>query len=162
MHILGIMKQAISEPNKEISQYAPGVMTLQVPFEKIGEVIGPSGKIIKGIIAKYGVDVDIEDATGKTYIYGKDRANVAKAADTIQKLIKEYQPGDVVTGKVFRIESYGAFIKIDDTDKEGMIHISQISDKRINNINDVIKMGQELRAKVSEINEKGQLSLTLK
>ncbi len=162
MHILGIMNQAINQARPEVSKYAPGVITLQVPVDKIGEVIGPSGKIIKSIIARYQVDVDIEDNTGKTFIYGKDRDNVAKAADTIKKLIKEYKVGDSVGGKVFRIESYGAFVKIDDTDKEGMIHISQISEKRVNNINEVITMGQELQAKVVEINDKGQISLTLK
>ena len=162
MHILNIMQQTISEPRPEISSTAPGVKSIHIPFDKIGDVIGPSGKTIKAIIAKYGVDIDIEDNTGKTFVYGKDRGSVAGAVEEILKLSKEYQPGDEVKAKVFRIESYGAFVKIDDTDKEGMIHISQMSEKRIAKVTDVIQMGQELTAKVLEINEKGQISLGLK
>lgn len=162
MHILGIMANSIDKPKPEISKYAPGVMIVNIPTDKIGEVIGPSGKIIKSIIAKYQVDLDIEDNTGKTFIYGKNRKNVEGAYQTILALIKDYTAGEIVEGKVFRVENYGAFIKINSTDKEGMIHISQFSDKRVNDINEVVKMGQIMKAKIVEINEKGQISLTLK
>jgi len=162
LHILDIMKEAISKPNETISKYAPSVLSLVIPIEKIGEVIGPSGKIIKGLTQKYEVEIDIDDFSGRTFIYGKDAQKSAQVLDIIQKLIKEYLPGDSVSCRVFRIENYGAFVKIDNTEKEGMIHISQLSSSRVENVTDVIKMGDNIQAKVLEINEKGQISLTLK
>ncbi|MEM1311915.1 MAG: polyribonucleotide nucleotidyltransferase [Patescibacteria group bacterium] len=162
LYILDRMREVMSSPNQEISIYAPGVEVIDVPYEKIGDVIGPSGKVIKGIISKYQVDVDIEDNTGKTFIYGKDREQVAQAKSHILKMIRDYTKGDLVNGKVFRIETYGAFVKIDETDKEGMIHISQMSNKRVAKVEDVVKLGQEITAKVVDVNDKGQISLSLK
>ena len=161
LHILGVMNQTISTPRLAISEYAPGVAMIDVPFEKIGDVIGPSGKTIKSIIAKTGVDIDIADDTGKTYVYGRDSEKVQQALEIIRSLIKEYALGTVVHGEVFRVETYGAFVKIDGGDKEGMIHISAISKDRSKNATDFFIFGQKLDAIVSEINDKGQIRLTL-
>ncbi len=162
IHILGIMKSTIGEAKPEMSPHAPRVAQFTIPVDKIGDVIGPSGKIIKALVSSTGADIDIDDLTGKVIIFGKNAAKVKEAEDYIKKLTKEYQLGDVVEGKVFRIEAYGAFVKIDGTDKEGLIHISQISDERIKDVNSVLSMGQTVKAKVIEINERGQISLSMK
>jgi polyribonucleotide nucleotidyltransferase len=162
MFILNKMLETIATPKKELSIYAPRVQTVSVPLDKIGEVIGPSGKMIKSIIAETGTTIDIDDKTGIVYVYGKDSSKVDQAIKIISSLVKEYAVGDIVSGEVFRMEAYGAFIKIDGTDKEGLIHISQISTDRIGKVQDVLKMGQIVEAKVIEVNEKGQLSLSIK
>ena len=162
LHILGIMKETISVPNPDISQYASRVAQVAVPFDKIGEVIGPSGKIIKGIIAKTGVEIEIDDLTGRTLIYGKDQAKVTEAQNMVLSLIKEYIPGDMVTGKVYRLEAFGAFVNIDGTEKEGLVHISESSPKgdRVKEIGDVFKIGDEVSLKILAVNERGQISCT--
>jgi polyribonucleotide nucleotidyltransferase len=158
LHILEVMSSVISKPVQNISQFAPSVLTTVIPFEKIGDVIGPSGKIIKSIIAEYGVEIDIEDATGRTFIYGKDSAKSKACLEYILQLTKEYKPGDAIVGKVFRVENYGAFLKIDGTDKEGMLHISQFKTKE-KDVTQLVKMGEVMNLKVFGVNEKGQISL---
>lgn len=160
LFILDQMQAVISQPKAEISPTAPKVSMIQIPFEKIGDVIGPQGKIIKSIIADTHTEIDIEDETGKTYIYAKNSADSAAALHRIQALIKEYQVGDEVTGTVFRIEAYGAFVKLEGG-KEGMIHISRLAKTRTNKVEDVLQLGQKVTAKVFEINAKGQIALSL-
>lgn len=164
LHILNIMYQEINKPKLDISPFAPRVGQIQVPVEKIGEVVGPSGRVIKSIIAKTDTEIDIDDVTGSTYIYGKTEASVREAWKQIKDIITEYQSGDIVSAKVFRVENYGAFVKINGTEKEGLIHISEASKegKRIGKITDVLNIGQEVQARIIGINDKGQISLTLK
>lgn len=162
LFILEKMKEVIDKPKETISQYAPGVLSLIVPQAKIGELIGPSGKTIKSIIQKYQVEIDIMDETGKTYIYSQDLQQATKALNHIKSLIKDYKLGEIVSAEVFRIENYGAFAKLDGTDKEGLIHISQLADRRIEKVTDVVQIGQTVMAKIVEINDKGQISLSLK
>lgn len=164
LHILDIMKQEINKPKADISQYAPRVAQIEVPFEKIGEVIGPSGKIIKGIIAKTGVEIEIDDLTGRTLIYGKEAEKVNEAKNIVLSLIKEYATGDIVIGKVYRLEAFGAFVKIDGSEKEGLVHISESSTKgeRIKDIKDVFKLEDEVSLKIIAVNERGQISCTRK
>lgn len=162
LHILSIMKDSIQSPRNDISQYAPRVLTLSIPVDKIGEVIGPSGKIIKGLVQKFEVEIDIEDVTGNVYIYGRDSEKAEAAKAQINKIVKGFQKGDIVSGRVFRIENYGAFVKIDDTDKEGLIHISEIADKRIGKVQDVINMNDIITAKIIDVNEKGKISLSIR
>jgi polyribonucleotide nucleotidyltransferase len=161
LHILDIMKECISEPRSKISSNAPGVSVIEVPIEKIGDVIGSGGKIIKSIEQKFGVDVDLDNDTGRTYIYGKETQAVKYAEQYILGLIKEYETGEWVEGTVFRIETYGAFIRIDGGDKEGMCHISRMAEKRVEKVEDVVKIGDKIKAKVTEVNERGQISLSL-
>lgn len=165
IHILNEMKKVITKPNPEISKYAPGVAITQVPVEKIGDVIGPSGKIIKGISSKYEVEIEIEDATGKTFIFGKDTEKVLKAKKTIEKIIKGYQAGEIVSGEIYRIEPFGAFMDIiedgDKVGKDGMIHISNLSETRIKDVQSVVKIGDKVECKILSVNEKGQLELKL-
>jgi polyribonucleotide nucleotidyltransferase len=164
LHILEIMKTEISSPKADISQYAPRVAVVEVPFEKIGDVIGPSGKIIKGIIAKTGVEIEIDDLTGRTLIYGKEAVKVEEAKNIVLSLIKEYIPGDIVTGKVYRLEAFGAFVKIDGSEKEGLVHISESSPngERIKQIGDVFKLEDEASLKILAVNDRGQISCTRK
>ena len=160
LHILNTMRAVISEPKKEISPNAPKVTIIEVPLEKVGDIIGPQGKIIKAIIAETGVEIDIEDETGRTFIYAKDTASAAAAQAKIMAIIKDYVVGDVVTGKIFRIEDYGAFLSFDGG-KEGMIHISRMSTERTERVEDRVKMGDTVTAYVAEINDKGQIALSL-
>ena len=162
LFILNKMLSVINTPSESLSKYAPRVQTVPVPIEKIGEVIGPSGKMVKSIIAQTGTTIDIDDKTGLVYIYGKDAEKVALAAKIIASLVKDFVAGNLVDGEVFRIEAYGAFVKIDGTDKEGLIHISQIAKERIGKVEDVLKIGQMVQAKVIEVNDRGQISLSMK
>lgn len=166
LYILEKMKEVISKPKTEISKHAPGVLVVSVPFDKVGELIGPAGKTIKGIIARFNVEIDIQDDTGKTFIYSDIKENAEQAKAYIEALVKEFEVGQMVEGVVFRIEGYGAFVKIlasgQETNKEGLIHISNLSDKRINNVEEVVQMGQTVTAKIVEVNEKGQIGLSLK
>lgn len=166
LFILEKMKEVIEKPKPEVSKHAPGVLIVDVPFDKIGELIGPAGKTIKGIIAKFNVEIDIQDDTGKTFIYSDLKENAEDAKKYIEALVKDFEVGQMVEGVVFRIEGYGAFVRIlasgQETNKEGLIHISNLSDKRINNVEEIVQMGQTITAKIVEINEKGQIGLSLK
>lgn len=162
IHILSKMKEVISQPRNEISQYAPRVETLEIPQEKIGEVIGPSGKVIKGLIQKYDVQIDIDDITSLAYIYGKDSQKVQSAKTQIKQIIKGYTIGDIVQARVFRIENYGAFVKLEGGEKEGLIHISEIANKKITKVEDVLTIGQEITAIIIDINDKNKISLSIR
>ncbi len=162
LRILEIMKQTISEPAPQMSPFAPRVAQLTIPVDKIGDVIGPSGKVIKTLIAKTNTVIDIDDLTGRVVIFGKDAGQVEYAADYIKKITKDYALGDIVEGKIFRIENYGAFVKVDGTDREGLIHISQITQEKVKNVRNFLNIGQTVKAKVIEINDKGQLGLSIK
>ncbi len=162
LHILNLMRQTIEKPRAELSPYAPRVAQLTIPVDKIGEVIGPSGKVIKALITKTDTEIDIEDLTGRVMIFGKDPELVNYAVEYIKKIVKDYTLGEIVEGVIFRIEPYGAFVKVNGTEKEGLIHISQISDSKIKDIKSFFIIGQKIRAKVIEINDKGQLNLSIK
>ena len=159
IHILDVMKQCISEPKKEISQYAQKVISLVVPMHKIREVIGTGGKVINGLQDKFGVKIDLENETGQTYIYGKDNDQVEKCRIEILSMIKEYMVGDIVTAKVLRIQPFGAFVAMDGGAMEAMIHISKMSKERIEKVEDALNIGQEVQAKVLEIKDNGNISL---
>jgi polyribonucleotide nucleotidyltransferase len=162
LHILGIMKETIAIPNKDLSPYAPRVAILTVPFDKIGDVIGPSGKIIKSIISRTDTEIEIADDTGQTFVYGRDSKKVKEAVNIIESLIKEYKVGDIVKGTVFRIEDFGAFIKIENGSKEAMIHVSELDNKRTEKVEDVVKIGDIVSAKIIEIKHNGQLGASIK
>jgi polyribonucleotide nucleotidyltransferase len=161
LHILDVMKSVISVPATTLSKHAPRVEGLTIPTDMIGDVIGPGGKIIKSIIAETGTSIDIADDTGKCLIYGKDPEKVKLALSIIKNIVKVFVPGEKVTGTVFRIEAYGAFVRFDDSEKEGMIHISRMSKERVKSVEDVLSIGQHVDATVAEINDRGQIALSL-
>ncbi len=161
LHILGIMASCIDKPRAELSKFAPRVMSILIPMDKIVDVIGPSGKIIKGIIARTGVDIDIEDKTGLCNIFGKDASLVQEAYNIVHEIIREYKSGEIVEGEVFRVEGFGAFVKLDNG-KEGLVHISELAPWRVGRTEEILNLGQRVQCEVLGLNEKGQLMFSYK
>ena len=162
LKIIKIMKACITKPRDQISKYAPVIRSLNIPLEKIGEVIGPSGKVIKKIITQTNTKIDINDQTGEVSICGKTIDSVKEALSTINNIVRVYQIGDKVLAKIFRIENYGAFAKINNSKVEGLIHISEISKDRVKDVNSHLEINQEVEATIIKLNQKGQISLSLK
>ncbi len=158
--ILKLMNSTINSPREEISKYAPKNIVFSIPKEKIGEVIGPGGKTIRKIIADLDVTIDIED-DGKVTISGIDSHNVDKAQNTIQTIVQEAEVGKTYIGKVKRITKFGAFVEIL-PGKEGLVHISKLSRRRVRKVEDVVKLGDEIVVKVSEIDNQGRINLIRK
>lgn len=153
-----VMLKQLPEPRKEISKYAPKIIHITIDPEKIRDVIGSGGKVINKIIAETGVKIDIED-DGKVFIYSTDSKAGEKALKMIQDIVKEIEVGEIYEGTVARIVPFGAFIDLGG-DKEGLLHISKISKKRIEKVEDVFKIGDKVMVKVNEIDEQGRINLT--
>ena len=160
MFILGKMKECISEPRKEMSKYAPKIITTTIDPDKIRDVIGPGGKVINKIIADTGVKIDIED-DGRVFICGQDSESTKKALKIIEGLTHEVQPGEIYLGKVNRIMPFGAFVEIL-PGKEGLVHISKLDFKRVNKVEDVVNIGDEVLVKVTDIDSQGRINLSRK
>lgn len=159
MHIMGEMMKVLSEPRTAVSQYAPKVHIIRVPVDKIGEVIGPGGKVIRNIIAMTQATVDIDD-DGTVTITATDENAVAKAVQYVEGLVKEVQPGEEYEGEVKRILPFGAFVEIL-PGKEGLVHVSQMSTEFVNDPNEVVKLGQMVKVRVSEIDSQGRTNLSM-
>jgi polyribonucleotide nucleotidyltransferase len=160
LEILNVMNSTISTPRSELSKYAPKIVVFYIPKAKIGEVIGPGGKIIRKIIADNDVEIDIDD-DGKVTIAGEDRQNVEKAQQTVQSIVQEAEVGKLYVGKVTRIMTFGAFVEIL-PGKEGLVHISKLSRTRVKKVEDVVKVGDEVVVKVANIDEQGRINLIRK
>lgn len=159
-HIMGIMLDCIAEPRKELSKYAPKITTIHVDTEKISKIIGPGGKTIKKIVEETGAKIDIEE-DGRVYIAAVNSEEAAKAIDMINGITAEAEVGKVYTGKVTRLMAFGAFVEIL-PGKEGLVHISQLSTERVNKVEDVVSVGDEIVVKVTEIDQKGRINLSRK
>lgn len=159
-HIMGIMLNCIAEPRKELSKYAPKITTIHVDPEKISKIIGPGGKTIKKIVEETGAKIDIEE-DGRVYIAAVNSEEAAKAIDMINGITAEAEVGKVYTGKVTRLMAFGAFVEIL-PGKEGLVHISQLSTERVNKVEDVVSVGDEIVVKVTEIDQKGRINLSRK
>ena len=159
-HIMGIMLDCISEPRKELSKYAPKITTIHVDPEKISKIIGPGGKTIKKIVEETSAKIDIEE-DGRVYIAAVNSEEAAKAIDMINGITAEAEVGKVYTGKVTRLMAFGAFVEIL-PGKEGLVHISQLSTERVNKVEDVVSVGDEIVVKVTEIDQKGRINLSRK
>lgn len=155
-----IMLKTISEPRKELSKYAPKVLTTLIPIDKIREVIGSGGKVVQKICADFDVKVDIEE-NGQVYVMGVDTVNCRKALDTIINIVREPEVGAIYMGKVIRIMDFGAFIEFL-PGKEGLCHISQIENRRVNKVSDVLSVGDEVTVRITEIDSKGRVNLSMK
>ncbi len=157
LHILGKMVACIDEPREELSMYAPKIIIMKIKPDKIRDVIGSGGKVINKIIDETGVKIDIED-DGTVFIAAEnpERGNAAKKL--IEKIVKEIEVGEVYLGKVVRITTFGAFVELEDG-KDGLLHISKISDKRIKKVEDVLSIGDEISVKVAEIDQQGRVNL---
>lgn len=159
-HIMNIMMECISEPRKELSQYAPKITTISVDPEKISKVIGPGGKMIKKIVEETGAKIDIDDS-GKVFIAAVNSDCAAKAIEMINNIVVDAEVGKVYTGKVTRLMNFGAFVEIL-PGKEGLVHISQLSTERVAKVEDVVSVGDEIVVKVTEIDQKGRINLSRK
>ncbi|MBR4711273.1 MAG: polyribonucleotide nucleotidyltransferase [Clostridia bacterium] len=153
LFILDKMLSCLGQPREELNQYAPKIVRFMINPEKIREVIGPGGKMINKIIAETGVKIDIED-DGRVFISTPDTDAAEKARKIIEGIARDIQVGDVFTGKVVRIMNFGAFVELA-PGKDGMIHISKLANHRVEKVEDVVKIGDELEVRVSEIGAKG-------
>ena len=160
LKILDIMESAIDKPKSDISPYAPRIITLMVPKERIGEVIGPSGKIIRGIIEETGVKIDIDD-TGLTVIASPDveMANLAKAR--VEEIIQEPEPGKAYEATIKRIMNFGAFAEFL-PGKEGLIHISELDTSHVKTVTDIVKIGDKVHIVLKEVDREGRYNLSRK
>ena len=160
LHILGIMNQTIAQPRTDISDFAPKVISVKVPTEKIGLIIGPGGKNIKGMSEKTGSTINIDD-TGMVTIYNHLKEGAERAQRMVEGLIEEAVVGKTYTGPVKRIMDFGAFVEIL-PGKEGLVHISKLAAQRVENVSDVVHEGQELTVTVTEIDHMGRINLATK
>lgn len=161
LEILGVMGKAISAPRPELSPYAPRVETIKINPAKIGMLIGPGGKMINQIIEETGAEIDIED-DGSVFVTSMTPEGMKKALALIQEVTYEPQIGDEFDGTVVAIKDFGAFVEIS-PGKDGMVHISEMSDQRVNRVTDILTMGQKVHVWVKSVDEaSGKISLTMK
>lgn len=160
LHILDRMLQAIATPRPDLSSLAPRIFTMHVKKERIGEVIGPGGKVVRGIVEKTGVKIDIED-DGTIFIASADAEAAKLAMEMIGKITEEVEVGKIYKGKVVKIMDFGAFVEIlPGTD--GLVHISQLAEHRVNRVQDEVKEGDEILVKVLEVDKQGKIRLSRK
>jgi polyribonucleotide nucleotidyltransferase len=160
LHILGIMNATLPAARTAVSGHAPRIITLRVRPEKIREIIGPGGKVIRGIIEATGVKMDVED-DGTVTIASIDAAASQKAVEMVQRIAAEAEIGKIYKGTVRKIVEFGAFVEIlPGTD--GLVHISQLAPERVRKVSDVLKEGDEVMVKVLEIDKQGKIRLSRK
>jgi polyribonucleotide nucleotidyltransferase len=159
LEILDNIEKTINKPRPDLSPLAPRIITLQIPIDKIREVIGPGGKVINEIIAKTGAEIDIEDS-GLIFITADNEKSGLEAKGIIEEIIKEYKVGDIVTGKVSQIMDFGAIVEFG-KGKDGMIHISELAPRRVEKVTDIVNIGDEVKVKIKRI-EGNKISLSLK
>jgi len=160
LHILDQMDRAISEPRPSISVYAPRILTIMIPVDKIRDVIGPGGKVIRGIVAESGAKIDVSD-DGRVEIASVDGAAAQKALSIISRIVEVPEVGKVYPGKVVKIMDFGAFVQIlPGTD--GLLHISQIAEHRVKKVEEVLSEGEEIMVKVIDIDKSGKIRLSRK
>jgi polyribonucleotide nucleotidyltransferase len=160
LHILGKMAEALDKPRQEISPFAPTIITIQVKPDKIREIIGPGGKVIRGIQSETGTSVEIDDSgTVKVAAFSKEEGDAA--IKMIEELIREPEVGAIYEGKVVKITDFGAFVQIM-PGTDGLVHISQLANHRVTKVSDIVKEGDQLRVKVLEISRDGKIRLSHK
>ncbi|WP_449489579.1 polyribonucleotide nucleotidyltransferase [Yersinia pseudotuberculosis] len=160
LHILGVMEQAISTPRGDISEFAPRIYTMKINPEKIKDVIGKGGSVIRALTDETGTTIEIED-DGTIKIAATDGDKAKHAIRRIEEITAEIEVGRIYAGKVTRIVDFGAFVAIGGG-KEGLVHISQIADKRVEKVTDYLQMGQDVPVKVMEVDRQGRIRLSIK
>lgn len=160
MHILGVMEQAISSPRGDISEFAPRIHTIKISADKIKDVIGKGGSVIRALTEETGTTIEIED-DGTVKIAASDGDKAKQAIQRIEEITADIEVGRIYNGKVTRIVDFGAFVAIGGG-KEGLVHISQIADKRVEKVTDYLQMGQEVPVKVLEVDRQGRVRLSMK
>ena len=159
-HILGIMEKTIPKSNESLSQYAPRIETLKISTDKIKDVIGPGGKVIKKIIADTGASINVDD-DGTINVASNDGEALEKALNIIKSIVEDPEIGRIYKGKVTKVMNFGAFCEIL-PGKEGLVHVSELSNEYVKNAEDVVKIGDELDVKLFEIDDRGRLNLSHK
>jgi polyribonucleotide nucleotidyltransferase len=160
MDVLDVMAKAITAPRKELSQYAPRIETVKIHPDKIGLLIGPGGKTIKGIVAETGAEINIDD-DGSVHIYSANRESLNRAKEIITGMTKEIEVGESYHGRVVSIKDFGAFVEVL-PGKDGLVHISELADFRVKSVEDVVKVGDLVWVKCIGIDEKGRVKLSRK
>ena len=160
IHILGVMDEAIAAPSEELSQFAPRIYTMSIPPKKIAEVIGKGGATIRQLTEETGTTIEIED-DGTIKIAATDGISAQNAISRIEQLTAELEVGTIYEGKVVRLVDFGAFVNVL-PGKDGLVHISQISEERVNNVADHLSVGQEVKVKVVEVDRQGRVRLSIK
>jgi polyribonucleotide nucleotidyltransferase len=160
LHILGKMREGIAEPRTELPEHAPKIFSLQINPDKIRDLIGPGGKVIKGLSAEYGVKIDVEDS-GKVSIFAPDGRVGAEVTDKIKAITEEAEVGKIYEGTVQKIVDFGAFVEIL-PGLDGLVHISELDTKRVENVSDVVKEGDKIKVKVLNIDQRGKIRLSRK
>jgi polyribonucleotide nucleotidyltransferase len=160
LHVLAKMREAIEKPRTELSPHAPRFVTIKIRTEKIREIIGPGGKIIRGIQEQTGTKIDVED-DGRVTIFSPDNESVQKALGMIQDICREVEIDRIYLGKVKKIVEFGAFVEVI-PNTEGLLHISQIAESRIRSVQDVLSEGDEVLVKVIEVDGNGKMRLSRK
>jgi len=160
LSILNLMNKAIHQPRTSISDYAPKITTIEINPEKIREVIGPGGKVIRSIVAETGAKIEVEDS-GKIIIASPDSKSVDRAIAMIKEIVQEVEVGQLYMGKVKKIMDFGAFVEVL-PGTEGLIHISQLDHHHVKKVTDVLKEGDEVLVKVLEVDKQGKIRLSRK
>ncbi len=160
LHILGKMKEILSGPRDHLAAHAPRIFTMKIKPDKIREVIGAGGKVIRGIVEQTGVKIDIDDS-GNINIASIDEESAQKAISIIEGIIAEAELGKIYIGKVKRIVDFGAFVEIF-PHKEGLVHISELAPYRVGKVTDIVKIGDVVRVKVIKVDEQGRVDLSIK
>ncbi|OGY09493.1 MAG: polyribonucleotide nucleotidyltransferase [Candidatus Blackburnbacteria bacterium RIFCSPHIGHO2_01_FULL_43_15b] len=160
IQILEVMTAAIDQPRGSISQYAPKVVLVRIPVEKIGEVIGPGGRVIKKIMVETGTQLDVED-DGSVTITGVDPEGVAHAREWVEGLVKDVQPGEIYEGEVVRIQPFGAFVQVL-PGKDGLVHVSDMAEGFVQNPEDVVSIGDKVQVRVKEVDNLGRINLSMR
>jgi len=159
-HILGEMAKALDHTRSELSAHAPRIETMQIPKDKIREVIGTGGKVIREIVATTGAKVDIDDE-GLIKISSSDLTQIEAARQWIHGIVAEPEPGTIYTGKVASIVDFGAFVTFM-PGKDGLVHVSEIKNERVENVRDVLTEGQEVKVKLMEVDPRGKVRLSMR
>ena len=157
-HILGKMLEAIDTPRDDLKEYAPRIITIKIPTDKIRDVIGPGGKVIKGLVEETGADIDVND-DGTIYVACRD-ARALEAVERIKAIVRDVEPGEKYKGRVVSIQPFGAFIELI-PGKDGLLHISKMAKGRIAQVESVLNIGDEVEVVVQEIDDRGKVSLDL-
>jgi polyribonucleotide nucleotidyltransferase len=158
MRVLAVMDAVIAAPRAEMSQYAPRIETIRIPVDKIGLIIGPGGKTIKGIVAETGAEINIED-DGSIHIYSSSADALSRAKQIIEGMTKDIEIGSVYQGRIVTIKEFGCFVEVL-PGKDGMVHISELADFRVNRVEDILKVGDQIWVKCIGVDEKGRVKLS--
>ncbi len=160
LHILGVMSQAIDKPRQEVSEWAPRIFTIKIDSDKIRDVIGKGGATIRSITEETGASIDIED-DGTIHVAAVDKSAADMAIKRIEDITRDIEAGQVYEGKVVRIVDFGAFVNLV-PGRDGLVHISQIADHRVEKVSDELSEGQTVKVKVLEVDRQGRVRLSMK